>query len=505
MKKSIHIYMIIILLALIQVASLVHAQQPIKKSKQTETVNGIKFYIHTVEKGQTLYSISKAYGTTVNIIVANNQEVLDGLKIGNKIKIPYINNAVITTIPATKEDKKSKISSEKKSKKDSSAVTQKASLPITTEPTITNEVIKPIGDIHVGLFLPLSLSSEENLDLNNEKINDETKIGIEFYEGFKLAFDSLKKNGFKGYIHVYDSDTDSITLENLLRKSEVKDLDMIIGPLYGKRFDRIQKFAKENNINIVSPTIQANHILMGNTHVSKVTPSYITQSETLAKYIAEKFIGNNIIVFNSANAKDRPYINSFKKAANEILTKLNLDTVKEMTFTTMPTFMSQTKANIIAIPSTNQSFITEAINKLFLHKQENLQQNTPDSILIFGLSNWQDIESLDFGYLKTLYGTISSYSFIDYSNPKTKKFILNYRNLYKTEPTEYVYLGFDVGYYYLDGLQKYGNELQRKLPKLHYKGIQTEFNFIQSDINSGYENTAVGIMKFNNYSYIRLK
>ena len=176
-----------------------------------------------------------------------------------------------------------------------------------------------------------------------------------------------------------------------------------------------------------------------------------------------------------------------------------------MTFTTMPTFMSQTKANIIAIPSTNQSFITEAINKLFLHKQENLQQNTPDSILIFGLSNWQDIESLDFGYLKTLYGTISSYSFIDYSNPKTKKFILNYRNLYKTEPTEYVYLGFDVGYYYLDGLQKYGNELQRKLPKLHYKGIQTEFNFIQSDINSGYENTAVGIMKFNNYSYIRLK
>jgi ABC-type branched-subunit amino acid transport system substrate-binding protein len=468
------------------------AQQAIKKSKQIETINGKKFYLHTVEKKQTLYSIAKTYETTVNLITATNPEVIDGLQIGSKIKIPFLD----TPIQESKKNKK-----ENKNTKSDTA----SALAAATPPPALSEPIKPIGDIHVGLFLPLALNSEENLDPTNTLIREETKIGIEFYEGFKMAVDSIKKTGFKGTIHVYDSDMDSLSLESLLKKQELKELDLIIGPLYGKRFDRIQKFAKTNKINIVSPTIQANHILMGNPHVSKVTPSYISQAELLAKYIAEKYAGNNIIAFNSANIKDRPYINAFKKTINNALVKTSADTVKEMTFTTLPLVMSRTKANMIVLPSTNPSFITEAINKLFLHKQESMQQNLADSIHIFGFSNWEEIESIDFRCLKTLNATITSYSFVDYNVPQTKNIILNYRSAYKTEPTKYVFLGFDVAYYYLTGLQKWGNELPIKLPQIQHKGIQTEFNFVQSDITSGYENRAIGIMKFENFSFIRVK
>src|ERR1035437_6497192 len=72
------------------------AQQPtpplIKKSEKIETIDGKKFYIHPVEKGQTLYSIAKTYSTTVDIILSNNQEAIDGLKAGNKLKIPFSGN-----------------------------------------------------------------------------------------------------------------------------------------------------------------------------------------------------------------------------------------------------------------------------------------------------------------------------------------------------------------------------------------------------------------------------
>ena len=76
---------------------------------------------------------------------------------------------------------------------------------------------------------------------------------------------------------------------------------------------------------------------------------------------------------------------------------------------------------------------------------------------------------------------------------------------FKTDPSQHVFTGFDVGYFYLSGLQKYGNALQYKLPELKQKGIQTEFNFYRSDISSGYENRGVGIMKFEDYSYKRVK
>ena len=46
------------------------------------------FFIHTVSKGQTLYSISKMYGTTVEEIIEHNPECAIKLSIGYKLTIP---------------------------------------------------------------------------------------------------------------------------------------------------------------------------------------------------------------------------------------------------------------------------------------------------------------------------------------------------------------------------------------------------------------------------------
>jgi ABC-type branched-subunit amino acid transport system substrate-binding protein len=365
--------------------------------------------------------------------------------------------------------------------------------------------MKNEADLHVAIFLPLSLNTldEINVDrisMGDEKMPEDIKSGIEFYEGVKLAFDSLKKEGFKGHLHVYDYNLDSAGFEKLLKKPELKEMDLIIGPLHGKRFEAVEKFAKENNINIVAPALANNNILLGYPNASKVTPSYVTQADELAKYISENFAGQNIILFNSANPKDKPYLNTFKRIANPPLQKSNADTVKEITFATFVNFISKTKPNIVVIPSSNPSFVTEAVNKLFLDKQEN-----QDSIIVFGMSNFQDIESLDFGYLNALHVYVSSYTFIDYNNAQTKKFILKYRAEFKTEPTQHVFSGYDVTLYYLDALRKYGHYLNKKLPELKQKGIQTEFNFYQTDSGNGYENNGVGIMKFEKYSYTRVK
>lgn len=494
------------------------------KSDKIETIDGKKFFIHSVEKGQTLYSISKAYGTTVDIILANNQDAIDGLKSGDRLKIPYSGNTEAVkkeidkktgTPPKAQRETDVKAfpadTSGQAAKKQRPSVDMKnpvsVSLPSLKNDSLRSPLsgIKPIGDIHVALFLSLDLTMVETMDIRkiaqgDEKIPEDTKTGMEFYEGFKLAFDSLRKAGFPGTLHVYDSDLDSASFAKLMKKPELKEADLIIGPLYGKRFELMLKFAKENNINIVSPTMLGNNMLLGNPNVSKITPSYVTQTEELAKYVSEKYAGQNIIVFNSANPKDKPYLNTFKRIINPELQIAKADTAKEITFTTLKTFISKTKANIVVIPSTNQSFVTEAVNKLFLHKQE-----TKDSIIVLGLSNFQEIESLDFGYLKTLNTIVSSYTFVDYSNPDTKRFVLKYRSEFKTDPSAHVFSGFDTGYFYLSGLQKFGNDLQRKLPECKQKGIQSEFNFFQTDVNSGYENRGVGIMKFENYSYVRVK
>src|ERR1700741_4732985 len=62
-----------------------HAQN---KSTDIRTINGKKYYIHKVEKGQSLYAIAKIYNMDVNSILAENDEAIDGINSGQELKIP---------------------------------------------------------------------------------------------------------------------------------------------------------------------------------------------------------------------------------------------------------------------------------------------------------------------------------------------------------------------------------------------------------------------------------
>ncbi|MES2134528.1 MAG: LysM peptidoglycan-binding domain-containing protein [Bacteroidota bacterium] len=59
------------------------------KSADIRTLNGKKYYIHKVEKGQSLYAIAKVYNMDVNSILAENDDAIDGLKTGQELKVPF--------------------------------------------------------------------------------------------------------------------------------------------------------------------------------------------------------------------------------------------------------------------------------------------------------------------------------------------------------------------------------------------------------------------------------
>lgn len=70
-----------------------HAQD----SLGIETVNGKIFVVHQVGEKETLYGISKRYGTTVDAIVQYNPSASSGLSIGQILKVPYTKTAPATT------------------------------------------------------------------------------------------------------------------------------------------------------------------------------------------------------------------------------------------------------------------------------------------------------------------------------------------------------------------------------------------------------------------------
>lgn len=89
MKISRIITGFIFLLFVLTVAPVkLRSQVPVETSKEKVIISGVPYFIHTVKKGQTSYSISKAYGIRVETLTAENPPALYGLKEGQVLRIP---------------------------------------------------------------------------------------------------------------------------------------------------------------------------------------------------------------------------------------------------------------------------------------------------------------------------------------------------------------------------------------------------------------------------------
>ena len=64
----------------------------VQKSGTIVYINGSKFYVHTVQPGETLYGLSKAYEVGEKVILQHNPAAAQGLRAGESIKIPFVSD-----------------------------------------------------------------------------------------------------------------------------------------------------------------------------------------------------------------------------------------------------------------------------------------------------------------------------------------------------------------------------------------------------------------------------
>src|ERR1700741_2918510 len=62
-------------------------------SLRMETINGKVFIIHQVGEKETLYGVSRRYGTPITAILEFNPKAASGLEVGHLLQIPYVPKA----------------------------------------------------------------------------------------------------------------------------------------------------------------------------------------------------------------------------------------------------------------------------------------------------------------------------------------------------------------------------------------------------------------------------
>jgi ABC-type branched-subunit amino acid transport system substrate-binding protein len=340
-----------------------------------------------------------------------------------------------------------------------------------------------------------------NAELNNNEESLKSLSYIGFYEGAMIAIDSLKKQGMNAKIYVYDINEDTSDVKKLLKKPEMNQMNLIIGPFHSKSFLPIAKFAKSNKINIVYPVNSENINTDGNKYIFKAIPSTKTQLNKLAEYIANTYNSDNIILVHNNNEKEKRIVKTFKAKIQNIKSQKNYNySIIEYAYNSkgiegLANEMSVEKENIIVTFISGEAFIGNYIRKL---------NDLTDKykITLFGLPVWKNYENIDDTYINNLKLHLFATSFINYDDNNINNFIKTYRTIYKTEPNKYAFQGFDITYLFLKALKEYGTNFNQCINNVKFYPTQSLFDFYNSGNNSGYENTYITIYKHENFKFI---
>ncbi len=464
----------------VQSASKTEKETPKATAKEETTVKMNDWKdMHKVERKETIFSISREYGITEEELIAANPELKNGkLKRGTFLFIPYGRNEQKTQ--------------------------QTESKPIVQE--LTNEEIfsrfedskKEIKTIKAAVLLPFMAGTSTNME---EQIRM-----VEYYEGFLMAVDSLKKEGVSVDLYTYDTKGKEATLNNILARKEMKNMDIIFGPARSQDIDALATFADKNNIRLVIPFAPKVDQVFKNPHIYQVnTPQSYLYSEVY-EHFNRKFSGCNVIFLNASNGdreKDE-FIKGMKTGLKE-----NGISYRDFTMTDnfydITTVMDTLKNNIF-IPTSGKS---TALVKILPQLTQIRRERPGYSMNLFGYPEWQTYTN---DYLASFYEIDTYFYSSFYTNnlfPAAVNFTHAYRRWYSKDMAniypKYGMLGYDTGYFFLKGLSKYGNKMEENLGSIHVTPIQTGFKFERVNNWGGFINRKVFFVHFSkDYELIKL-
>lgn len=365
------------------------------------------------------------------------------------------------------------------------------------------------GNYNLAVLLPLYTDEFKETG----KVPSKAERSINYYEGMLLGFRRLEGEGANLTVNVYDTKVNSI--ESLKEYAEIKNADLIIGPVSAGDVQVAAKFAKERQQLLVSLN-SSEGLTAENPYFIQASPSMAAHSETIVQYFHKKY--SNSKIFLLGRNEETASFAYFQEANKTMADGANVNSLMEYIVTGSSSNydirgfkdnLSKADTNVIVIPSSNQGFVYSMIRELSLIR-------TTYPIIVVGMPSWDDFTRIDADYYQKLNVHISHSAYINNSNPNIQNFKRSFFNEYGAAPTQEAYKGYDVALYFGRMLKKYGTGMLREFSNNNEKMLHAELRFEPSytietegwerphyQINQ-FENKAVHILRYNDYEFYKV-
>ena len=495
------------------IAAQEYVAPPVEVSDQKVKKDGKVFYSHVVLERQTLYSISKAYNVTQDEIFEANPGLKEvGLKKNAIIMIPMAAE-VKEEVTAKPDEPTKKETEDKEEQKIAVASVQKIHTvrwyetlkDIAAKYNVSESAIIAANNLNDGkiknrqkLIIPTEeyatelapeqqevevaqTEEEENMDLEtafDEKTDEDSsafiskdkikttvllplkatgssssKSNMDFYSGVLLAARELGESGINIDMNVYDISNGSFGAT----KNELESSDIIIGPVAAADINRLYAVAPEIKALISPLDPKAEQLIDRYCTMVHAPAPRMSQYEDIAQWIKEDLMpGDRVIVISEKEVRkgdEGRILRAAIDSAHIAYTPFSYSILEGRKIQEpLEAKMTAEGANRVVIASESEAFVNDVVRNLNLtiHNKFNVVLYAPAKIRTF-----ETIEIENF-HNTNLHASLTYY--IDYSSADVKSFIKKYRTLFKTEPTQFAFQGYDVARYFLGLCAKYGEE-----------------------------------------------
>lgn len=422
----------------------------------------VKRKVHTVQWFEDLDVISEKYGISVDALMKFNN--LESRKLSKRQKLQIPTAEDLAQIQQDAEVKESETMTVTESE---DSISVQDSAVVEESPAVLNR------NVRAALLLPLNATGSSSHRGN-----------MDFYSGVLLAVSDLTGLGVNVDLKVCDTGSNGLPSERYL-----EDRDFIIGPIASADLSGVLDMSADGPY-VVSPLDpRAQALVASNPRLIQAPTPHSVQYQELIGWMKEDTTPSDKIILITEKGARQTELHSQMKAAIDstgLSYRAFSYSILEGRDVLEPlmNLMTMNGANRVIIASESEAFVNDVVRNL------NLLEYQKYTVILYSPSKIRNFETIDVENIHNTELHTSLAYYINHDDPKVKSFLMKYRALFNTEPTQFAFQGYDIASYFIDLVYRYGDNWVNMIAADKQKMLQSTFNFIKTP-EGGYINNGV--------------
>ena len=350
-----------------------------------------------------------------------------------------------------------------------------------------------LRDIRMGVLLPLKDNSPRGQKM------------VEFYQGMLLAVDSIRSRGVNVDIVALHSGSTESEMAALLAANDLTDRDVIFGPLDGMQLPVLSDYCQRNNVRLVVPFSSNTSFLADNPMQYVLTAPRVQLQAQAASIINFQFANSHFVIVDAQDNNEEGL--SFETQLRGFLTQrgafcrnVEIDADEE----NYALAFNPLRHNVVVV----NSAAIRAVNTMIPHLLNYIDSHPECEISLLGYPSWQTFTNT---HLNSCY-KLDTYIYTTfYRHPlaaSTAAFDQTFQYWFH-QPMANTFprwgmTGFDVAWFFLHGLELYGDGLESLTGSIPTTPFQTPLLLAQPQAGGGFLNIFVELVHYSKQQNIEV-